>query len=90
MVADPRLTTLVKRFHKSFHKPKGLPLSFIVILIFIGESFSHGIFGDFGYNSKTLSFNIAGLYFCSFSFGLLDDVFFSPEGRVPKHFLICN
>lgn len=61
--ADSRLTTLVERFHKSFHKPKGFPLSFIVISISMGRSFSHGIFGDCDYNSKTLSFNIVGLFF---------------------------
>lgn len=65
-VAESRLTTLVERFHKSFHKPQGFPLSFVVILVFRGRSFSHGIFGDCDYNCKTLSFNIVGLYFCSF------------------------
>lgn len=42
----------------------------------MGRNFSHGIFGDCDYNSKALSFNIVGLYFCSFSFRLLDDISF--------------
>lgn len=73
-MSDSRLTTLVEWFHKSFQKPKELPVSFIVVLIFVGKSFIHGIFGDCDYNSKILSFNIVGLYFSSFSFGLLDDI----------------
>lgn len=62
----------------------------IIALIFRKRDFSHGIFGDWGYNSKTLSFNILALYFSVIFYSGYWMIYFLPEGTVLKHFLICN